>query len=81
MTDNNALGRAGGAVGFIRSSRLLKGGVRIEMGSSLDRAAIELDPVEARKHAEGVLRQLEPLPDQGAAAIAIERANEGGGHG
>lgn len=77
MTENNALGKvaAGGAVGFIRSARLLRGGVRIEMGSSLERVAIELDPVEARRRAEGVLRQLAPLTDQGAAALAIEQAN------
>jgi hypothetical protein len=69
---NNALGKSGGAAGFIRSARLLQGGVRIELGSSLERAAIELDPVEARKHAEGVLAQLGPLSDTGAAALAVE---------
>lgn len=82
MTDNNQLGKArGGAVGFIRSGRLLTGGVRIEMGSSLESWAIELAPIAARRHAEGVLRQLQPLTDQGAAALAIEQDNVTVGRG
>lgn len=65
---------SGGADGHIRSTRLPRGGVRIELVTAMDRAAIELSPAAAKAHALGVLKQLEPLSDTGAAAIAAEHA-------
>jgi hypothetical protein len=70
-------GRAG-AEGVIRSQRLPQGGVRIELVTALDRAACELTAEQAKAHALGVLKNLEPLTPVGAAAMAVER---GGNHG
>ncbi|WP_119304986.1 hypothetical protein [Dongia deserti] len=70
-----------GVDGVIQSKRLPRGGVRIELTTKMDRAAIELTPDAARQHALGVLKNLEPLSDTSAAALAAARAVDGGGNG
>ncbi|WP_119301114.1 hypothetical protein [Dongia deserti] len=73
--------RGAGARGTICTMRLPAGGVRVEVLTALDRVVFDLPPDEAKRHALGILKHLEPLSDTGAAAIAVERAEAGGGNG